>query len=93
MPFELLCRDVNSINFSSFDKEYIKSRLRDFVYLSFKQVSKIYVKNLPDEEIQALKKNLIENWILVIKNADKGNTILNKIFLAKMIIFRGLIKF
>lgn len=92
MPFELLCRDVNSINFSSFDKEYIKSRLRDFVYLSFKQVSKIYVKNLPDEEIQALK-NLIENWILVIKNADKGNTILNKIFLAKMIIFRGLIKF
>ena len=48
LPFELLFRDVNSLNFSSFDKECDKSRSRDCAYSSFKQVSKISDKNLPD---------------------------------------------
>ena len=79
LPFELLFGDVNSLNFSSFDKECVKCRLRDCAYSSFKQVSKISDKNLPDEEIKALK-NLIENKDLVIQKADKGNNIvtLNK---------------
>ena len=51
LPFELLFRDVNSLNFLSFDKECVKCRLRDCAYSPFKQVSKISNKNLPDEEI------------------------------------------
>ena len=79
LPLELLFRHVNSSNFSSFDKECVKNRLRDCAYPPFKQVSKIFDKNLTDEEIKALK-NLIENKDLVIQKADKGNTIviLNK---------------
>ena len=74
MPLELLFRDVNSLNFSSFDKECVKCRLLDCAYSSFKQVSKISDKDLPGEEIKALK-NLIENKDLVIQKADKGATI------------------
>ena len=57
----------------------MKGRLRDCVYSSFKQVSKICDKNLPDEEIKPLN-NLIENKDLVIRKADKSNSIviLNK---------------
>ena len=79
LRFELLFRDVNSLNFSSFNKECVKSRLQDCAYSSFKQVLKIFDKNLPDEEIKALK-NLIENKDLVIQKPDKGNAIviLNK---------------
>ena len=40
------------LNFSSFDKR-VNSRLRDCAYSSFKQVSKISDKNLPNEEIKA----------------------------------------
>ena len=65
LPFELLFRDVNSSNFWRFDKECVKSRLRDCAYSSFKQVSKISDKNLLDGEIKALK-NLIENKGLVM---------------------------
>ena len=54
-PFKLLFRDVNSLNFSSFDKECVKSRFRDCAYSFFEQVSKFSDKNLPDEEIKALK--------------------------------------
>ena len=79
LPFDLLSRDVNSLNFSSFDKERVNSRLRLCTYSSLKQVSKISEKNLPDEDIKALK-NFIENEDLVIQKAAKDNTIviLNK---------------
>ena len=39
------------------------SRLRDCAYSFFKQISKISDKNLPDDEMKALK-NLIENKII-----------------------------
>ena len=71
MSFELLFRDINSLNFSSFDKECVKSRLRDYANSSSKQVLKISDKNLPDEEIKELK-NLIECKDLVIQKAGKG---------------------
>ena len=75
LHFELLFRDVNSLNFSSFDKECVKGRLRDCIYSAFKQVSKISDKNLPDDEIITLK-NLVDNKDLVIQKADKGNTMI-----------------
>ena len=75
----LLFSDVNSVTFSSLDKECVKSRLQDCAYWPFKQVLKISDKNLLDEELKALK-NLFENMDLVIQKADRGNTIviLNK---------------
>ena len=44
VPFEMLFRDINSLEVSNLDKECVKSRLRDSAYTSFKQVSKILRK-------------------------------------------------
>ena len=41
LPFEMLFRDVNSLEVSNLNKECVKSRLRDGTYTSFKQVPKI----------------------------------------------------
>ena len=79
LPFKLLFRYINSLHFLNFNKKFVKSRLWDYAYSSFKQVSKISEKNLLHEEINALK-NLIEYKYLVIQKAVKGNNIvvLNK---------------
>ena len=63
----------------SYDKEFIRSRLRDCVFTYFRDSSKIYENNLSKEEHLALK-DLIKNRDLFIQKADKGNTvvILNK---------------
>ena len=78
LSFKVLFREV-SLNLLSFDKKCVTRRLQDSVYSSLQEVSKIFEKNLPDEEIKALK-NLTENKDLVIQKADKGNgiVILNK---------------
>ena len=78
--FELLFRDVNSLNFSSFDEDCVKSRLRDCAYSSFTQVSKTLDKNLRDEKKKKDLQNLNENKDLVIQKSEKGNAIviLNK---------------
>ena len=65
LPFKLLFRVANSLNFLSFDKKCVKSRSQDCVYLYFEQVSKISNKNLPGEEIKAFK-NLTKKKDLVI---------------------------
>ena len=79
MPFKLLFRYSNSLHFLNFNEKFVKSRLRDYAYSSFKQVSKISEKNLLYEEIKALK-NLSEYKYLVLQKAGKGNDIvvLNK---------------
>ena len=79
LSFEVLFREVNSLNLLSFNKQCVTRRLQDSVYSSLQQVSKIFEKNLPDEERKALK-NLTENKDLVIQIADKGDSIviLNK---------------
>ena len=60
--------------FSSWSCKCVNSRLRDSVYTSFKQVSKISEKNLSKEEVKALN-NLVRNKDIVIQKADKGNNI------------------
>ena len=40
LPFELLFRDVDSLEVSNLDKEFIKSRLRDSAFSSFKDTGK-----------------------------------------------------
>ena len=63
----------------SYDKEFLRSRLRDRVITSFRDSSKINENNLSKKEHLALK-NLIKNRDLIIQKAHKGNTvvILNK---------------
>ena len=55
IPFELLYRDVDSLEVSNLDKEFIKSRLRDSGFSSYKDTSKTFEKNLPKAEFDALK--------------------------------------
>ena len=74
IPFELLYRDVNSLEVSNLDKEFIKSRLRDSAFSSYKDTSKTFGKNLPKAEFDALK-ILLKNKDIIIQKADKGNTV------------------
>ena len=74
IPFELLYRDVDSLEVSNLDKEFIKSRLRDSAFSSYKDTSKTFEKNLPKAEFDALK-ILLKNKDIIIQKADKGNTV------------------
>ena len=55
LVFELLYRDVDSLEVSNLDKEFIKSRLRDPAFSSYKDTGKTIEKNLPKLEFDALK--------------------------------------
>ena len=60
LPFEMLFREITSFDIANFNKECVKSRLRDSAYSSFKQVSKISNKHLSIEEAKALN-NLLKS--------------------------------
>ena len=70
----MLFREITSLDIGDFNKECVKSRLRDGAYSSFKQVSRISDKNLTREEVKALN-NLVKNKHLVIQKPYKGNNI------------------
>ena len=72
IPFGLLYRDVDSLEVSNLDEEFIKSRLRDSAFSSYKDTSKTF-ENLPKTEFDALK-ILLKNKD-IIQKADKGNTV------------------
>ena len=74
LPFELLYRDVDSLEVSNLDKELIKSRLRDSAFSSYKDTGKTLEKNLLKEEFDALK-ILLKNKGIKVQKADKGNTV------------------
>ena len=65
LPFELLYRDVDFLEVSNLDKEFIKSRLRDSAFSSYKDTGKTFEKNLPKAEFDALK--------MLFKNKDIMN--------------------
>ena len=66
---------ISRLDISDFNKECVKSRLRDRAYTSFKQVSKISDKNISREEVKALN-NLVKNKDFVVQKADKDNYII-----------------
>ena len=70
----MLFREITSLDIGDFNKECVKSRLRDSAYSSFK-VSRISDKNLSREEVKALN-NFVKNKDLVIQKADKGNNVI-----------------
>ena len=74
LPFEMLFREITSLDIGNFKKECVKCRFQDSAYWSFKQVSKIFDKNLSREEVKVLN-NLVKNKDLVIQKAGKGNNI------------------
>ena len=55
LTLELLYRDVNSLEVSNLDKEFIKSRLKDSAFSSYKVIGKTLEKNLHKEEFDALQ--------------------------------------
>ena len=59
----MVIRDIPILGNSKFNKKFLKSRLRDSPYLSFKQVSKIFEKNLSTKES--------------IQKTDKANNIVS----------------
>ena len=73
----MLIRDIPRLENSKFNKKFLKSRLRDSPYLSFKQVSKIFEKNLSTKKrIQKAEK---ANNIVSFNRSDyisKGSKIL-----------------
>ena len=79
LHFELLYRDVDFLEVVNLDKEFIKSRLRDSAFSSYKDTGKTFEKNLPKVEFDALK-ILRKNKDIIVQKADKGNTgvILNR---------------
>ena len=75
LPFELLYRDVDFLEVANLDKEFIKSRLRDSAFSSYKDTGKTFEKNLPKVEFDALK-ILLKNKDIIVQKADKGNTVI-----------------
>ena len=51
IPFELLCRDVDSLEVSNLDKEFMKSALRDSVFSLYKDTGKTLEKNFAERGI------------------------------------------
>ena len=52
LPFEMLFREITSLDTGNFNKECVKSRLRDGTYSSFKKVSKISDKIFPERRLK-----------------------------------------
>ena len=73
LPFEMLFRNISSLEVGYLNKECVKSRLRDSAYTSFKQVSKTSEKYLL-KEVKA-PNNLVKYKNIVIQKAEKGNSI------------------
>ena len=82
----MLIRDIPRLENSKFNKKFLKSRLRDSPYLSFKQVSKIFEKNLSTKKrIQKAEK---ANNIVSFNRSDyisKGSKILEDTSQFKMV--------
>ena len=74
LSFELLYRDVDSLKVSNSDKEFIKSRLIDSAFSSYKDTGRTFENNLPKEEFDALK-ILLKNKDIIVQKTDKGNTV------------------
>ena len=56
------------------DKEFIKSRLSDSPFSSYKDTGKTFEKILPKAEFDALK-ILLKNKDIIVQKVDKGNTV------------------
>ena len=79
LPFELLYRDVDLLEISNLDKEFIKIRIRASAFSSYKDTGKTVEKNLPKAKFDAFK-ILLKSKDIIVPKADKGKAaiILNR---------------
>ena len=70
LSFELLTRDIDLLEIPSYDRELVRSTLRDCAFTSFRDSNKINENNLSKKEHLALK-DLVKNRDFVIQKADK----------------------
>ena len=71
LPFELLYKDVDSLEVCNLNKELIKSRLRYYAFSSYQNTGKTLEKNLSKEKFVVLK-ILLKNKDIVVQKTDKG---------------------
>ena len=69
LPFELLCRDADSLEISNLYKDFIESRLRDSAFSSNKDTGKTFEKKLPKAEFDTLN-ILLKNKDIIVEKAD-----------------------
>ena len=74
LPFELLYKEVDSLDISNLDKEFIKSSIRDSAFSSYKDTSKAFEKNFPKAEFDAF-----ENEKCKIKNILNDSSKFHKV--------------
>ena len=67
LPFEMKHRDVDSLEVSNLDKNFIKNRLRDFDFSLYKDTGKTFERNFPKDEFDVLKIPLKNKGIIVQK--------------------------
>ena len=69
LPFELLYRNVDSLEISNLYKDFIKSRLRDSAFSSKKDTGKTFEKKLPKAEFDALN-ILLKNKDIIVEKVN-----------------------
>ena len=74
LPFELLFRDLNKNKMPNEDKGFLKTRLKDSTFTSFRSYNYKSEINLTKNERLALN-NLFNKKNTVIQKSDKGNSV------------------
>ena len=74
LPFELLFRDINKNEMPNEDKEFIKTRLKDSPFTSFRSYNYNSEINLNKNERLALS-NLSNDKNIIIQKSGKGNSV------------------
>ena len=62
--------DVDSLEVPNLEKKFVKSRLRDSAFSSYKDTGKTLEKHLPKEEFDALK-ILLKNKDIIVQKQMK----------------------
>ena len=74
LPFELLFRNINKNGMLNEDKEFLKTRLKDSAFISFRSYNYNSDINLTKNGGLVLN-NLSNNKNIIIQKSDKGNSV------------------
>ena len=74
LPFEMVSRDIKTMDVPSSYLDIIKVALKEYAYSSFKKYNFLKELNLSRDEYNALK-NLLSLKNFIIQRSDKGNSV------------------
>ena len=74
LPFELLFRDINKNEMLNEDKEFLKTRLKDSAFTSFRSYNYNSDINLTKNG-RLILNNLSNNKNIIIQKSEKGNSV------------------